>query len=188
MSTRFDRDNSINGTEANDGEGSTLGRDAGIKQPAPSRHHVTANQGRTKRAKKLNKLTMKRYLMSDFLKRGYRRMHNIWHEIGVFEITELKLAGQVLAIGNNGWLSEIEIEEIKWQIENTTTEEGRVTYVEEVEEENKQLEYCEHARHNNIAEIEEKIRRDNLGENQVRIAKLLMEELQAEKIEQPPDL
>ena len=64
----------------------------------------------------------------------------------------------------------------------------RVTYVEEVEEVNKQQEHCENARQNNIAETEDKIRRDNLGENQVRIAKMLVEELQAEKIEHPPNL
>ena len=60
---------------------------------------------------------MKCHLMSEPNKRGFRkRMHNIWKDIGVFKLSEQKLAGQVLVIGNNGWLSEIEIEEITREI------------------------------------------------------------------------
>ena len=42
----------------------------------------------------------------------------IWKEIGVFEVTEQRLADQVRAIKVNGWLSEVEIEEIRRNIED----------------------------------------------------------------------
>ena len=62
----------------------------------------------------MNKLVMKCYLQSDPSKRGYRKgMLAIWNEIGVFETTEQQLAGQALCVKNKGWLSQIEIEEIK---------------------------------------------------------------------------
>ena len=57
--------------------------------------------------KELNKLAMNCYLMSEPSKRGFRkRMHNIWKDIGVSELSKQKLLGQVLVIRNNGWLSE----------------------------------------------------------------------------------
>ena len=40
----------------------------------------------------------------------------IWAEIGVFETSEERLADQARAIKVNGWLSEVEIEEIKRKI------------------------------------------------------------------------
>ena len=43
-------------------------------------------------------------------------MHNIWKDIGIFELSEHTFGGQVLMIGKNGWLSELEIEEIKRKI------------------------------------------------------------------------
>ena len=49
--------------------------------------------------------------------RGYRkRMIGIWEEIGVFEISEQRLADQARAIRRNGWLSEVELEEIKREL------------------------------------------------------------------------
>ena len=45
-------------------------------------------------------------------------MLTIWNDIGLFEVTEQQLAGQALCIKNRGWLSEVEIEEMKREIEN----------------------------------------------------------------------
>ena len=39
-------------------------------------------------------------------------MLNVWNELGVFEISEQRLADQARAIRTNGWLSEIELEKI----------------------------------------------------------------------------
>ena len=44
------------------------------------------------------------------------RMKEPWDEFGVFEVTEKNLSGQARAIRMNGWLTELEIEEIKQKI------------------------------------------------------------------------
>ena len=60
---------------------------------------------------------MKCYTKSDLNTRGYRkRMMDIWDEIGVFKISEQRLADQARAIKTNGWLSDIEINKIKRNI------------------------------------------------------------------------
>ena len=72
------------------------------------------------------------FYKSDPSQRGYRkRMIKIWKEIGVFDTTEQRLADQSRAIRTNGWLSEIEMEEIQREIEREqridevmSTEEG----------------------------------------------------------------
>ena len=45
-------------------------------------------------------------------------MLGIWKELGVFEISEQRLADQARAIRTNGWLSEIELEEIQRNTES----------------------------------------------------------------------
>ena len=46
--------------------------------------------------------------------RKYRiRMKKIWDEIGVFPVTEQRLADQARQIRTNKWLTSIEIEEIR---------------------------------------------------------------------------
>ena len=45
-------------------------------------------------------------------------MLNVWTEIRVFKLTEQRLADQARAIRTNGWLSEIELEEIQRNTEN----------------------------------------------------------------------
>lgn len=65
----------------------------------------------------VNKVVMKCYLMSKSSKRGHRRMYDLWQEIGIFEITEQRLADQVRVIKGNEWLLKVEKEEIKRNIE-----------------------------------------------------------------------
>ena len=49
--------------------------------------------------------------------RGYmKRMMALWNDIGVYKINQQRLADQVRAIKRNGWLSDVEIEEIKRSI------------------------------------------------------------------------
>jgi len=49
--------------------------------------------------------------------RGYRqRMMREWRERGVFYITEQRLCDQARAIRKNGWLSDLEIENIQRSI------------------------------------------------------------------------
>ena len=43
-------------------------------------------------------------------------MIGIWKEIGVFETSEPRLVDQARAIRTNGWLSEVELEEIKREL------------------------------------------------------------------------
>ena len=50
--------------------------------------------------------------------RGYKqRMMQEWKEHGVFEITEQRLREQARAIRKNGWLSDLELENIRRMIE-----------------------------------------------------------------------
>ena len=52
--------------------------------------------------KEVNKLVMRCFFRSEPTKRGYRkRMFGIWKEIGVFEITEKRLADQARMIRVN---------------------------------------------------------------------------------------
>ena len=107
----------VNGTGSS-GEGVACGMGTGGPQPDPGRHSFTANV-KTKWTKELNKIVMKCYLKSDPRKRGFcKGMLTFWNDIGLFEVSEQQLAGQALCIKNRGCLSEIEIEEIRREIEN----------------------------------------------------------------------
>ena len=44
-------------------------------------------------------------------------MLNIWNGTGIFQVIEQKLGWQALAIKNNGWISEMEMEELRRDIE-----------------------------------------------------------------------
>ena len=110
------RENNVNGTGYSNGEGVTFGSGSGGQQPDLGRHQVTA---RLKWCKEVNKVVMRCFYSSEPTKRGYRkRMLNVWKETGVFELTEQRLADQARAIRSNGWLSEIELEEIQRNLEN----------------------------------------------------------------------
>ena len=97
------------------------GRCSTGQQRGPGRQPATA---RMKWSKDVNKVVMRCYLKSDPVNengapiRGYRkRMFRIWQEIGPFESTEQRVCDQARAIRKNGWLSEVEIELLKRQIE-----------------------------------------------------------------------
>ena len=78
---------------------SSPGREVEGQQPIPGRHQDTA-RGRWNT--EVNKLVMRCFFRSEPTKRGYRkRMVGIWKEIGLFEITEQRLADEARMIRVN---------------------------------------------------------------------------------------
>ncbi|XP_065051764.1 uncharacterized protein LOC135681303 [Rhopilema esculentum] len=125
MNQNSDLDNSVKET-GTDGEGLSLGRCPMEEQRGPGRHPTTA---RTGWSKSMNVAVMECYFLSKPVNddgkpvRGYRRrMHNIWRERHSFNLTEQRLCDQARMIRKNGWLTHVELEEIKRRV--TTEEEG----------------------------------------------------------------
>ena len=116
MNQMNSRENNVNGTGSSNGESVTFGSGSGGQQPVFRDPQVTA---RLKWSKEVNKIVMRCFYSSEPTKRGYRkRMLNVWKGIGVFELTEQRLADQARAVRTNGWLFEIELEEIQRNLEN----------------------------------------------------------------------
>ena len=73
--------------------------------------------------KEFNKVVTECYLRSRPEIRGYKkRMVGIWNEISLFQVTEAQLTSQARCIRERGWLSDVEIEEIKRRIAETGQE------------------------------------------------------------------
>ena len=127
------------------GEGSSPGRCFLLEQREPGRDQVTA---RTKWNKEVNKVVMECFYRSKPFDeegkpvRGYRqRMFREWRDRGLFESTEQRVCDQARAIRKNGWLSQLELETVKRQVEdNFQCEFGEdaATEVERVENEDRQ--------------------------------------------------
>ena len=67
--------------------------------------------------------------------RGYRRrMHNIWNERQTLKVTEERLFDQARIIRNNGWLTQVELDDIKQRL--STHEEMKTEASHRVEEGN----------------------------------------------------
>ena len=120
MSNQNSENNSIN-KAGPVGEGSSPGRCFLVRQWGPGRHPTTV---RTKWSKNMDKIVTKCFFRSKPFDddgkpiRGYRqRMMQEWTEHGVFEITEQRLCDQARAIRKNGWLSDLELENIQRMIE-----------------------------------------------------------------------
>ena len=182
------------------GEGVMPGRCSAGEQGGPGRHPATASRTRITWTKELNKLAMKCYLMSEPSKRGFRkRMLNVWRDIGVFEIDEQKLAGQVLAIKNNGWLSNLEIEEIKREIEHVQQEEDCVGEPANILEDQNRIQRdddveIDHGRNEdeqrqmNYNLLIERMQQEGQDEEKMTIVKLLISELETKEPQKPPNL
>ena len=102
-------------------EGSSPGRCSLVRQRGPGRHPATV---RTKWSKTVNMIVMECFFRSrpfdDEGKpiRGYRqRMMQEWKKHGVFEISEQRLCDQARVIRKNGWLSDLELENIRRMID-----------------------------------------------------------------------
>ena len=107
-------DNGVNETGTLQGESVAPGRH-GVPAPAPAgRHQATGRTNqRMKWEKEINKIVTECWVTSEPSKRKYRqRMKKIWDEIGVFPVTEQRLADQARQIQVNKWLTDTEIEEI----------------------------------------------------------------------------
>ena len=104
------------------GEGSSPSMCFLVQQPEPGRHQVTA---RIKWNKEVNKVVMECFYRSKPFDeegkpvRGYRqRMFREWRDRRLFESTEQRVCDQARAIRKNGWLSQLELETIKRQVED----------------------------------------------------------------------
>ena len=98
-------------------EGPRSGRCSVAQQRRPGRYPTTAKK---KWTKELNTAVMECYFLSDPVNedgkpiRGYRqRMHRVWKDRGLLDVSEQNLCDQARAIRKNQWLSEVEIEMIK---------------------------------------------------------------------------
>ena len=116
-------ENGMNRTRTNNDTSSMPDMVSGEEQRAPG-----CNFSKLRWTKEINKIVMVCYIMvCDPSKRGYRkRMSAIWREIGVFQVTEQRLADQARAIRINAWLTDVEIEELKRKIERENTREENV--------------------------------------------------------------
>ena len=71
-------------------------------------------KGRMKWKKAVNKIVIECWIRRKPIKRNCReRMKKTWDEIGVFPVTEQRLAAQARQIRRNKWLTEMEVEEIR---------------------------------------------------------------------------
>ena len=100
------------------GEGLSPGRCPIDEQGGPGHNHATATVRRRKGGKidwsDLNGTVMECYILSEPERRGYLdRMREIWLQKGLFEVTKQRLGDQVRQIKKKGWLTDVEIEEIK---------------------------------------------------------------------------
>ena len=104
----------------------------GGPDPASTGHHQAMDQTKKsmKWEKAVNKSVIDCWIKSEPTKLKYRqRMKKIWDEIGVFPVTEQRLADQARHIWTNKWLTDIEIEEIEknWNKKITQWKFSRMT-------------------------------------------------------------
>ena len=130
----------------------------------------------------------------------------LWNDIGVYKISQQRLADQARAIKHNGWLSDVEIEEIK---RNIAAEEMRGDSPEnedDVEEsegdEENVIQDGEERPEDVVGEengpemfgagqyktILEKMRAEGCSEDRVAILKMLFDELRKSDPQKPPNL
>ena len=120
MSNQNSKNNSVN-RAGPVGEGNSPSRCSVLRQQGAGRHPTTV---RTKWSKNVKKIVMECFFRSkpfdndDKSIRGYRqRMIQEWKEHGVSEITKQRLCDETRAIRKNGWLSDLELENIRRMIE-----------------------------------------------------------------------
>ena len=149
-------------------ESSSPGTCSSAQQRGPGRQPATA---RMKWDKAVKKVVMECfYNIRSFDEvgtpiRGYRqRMFREWRERGVFESTEQRVYDQARVIRKNGWLSEVELDAIKVQVEsepesqiyreqnNIVEIEPVENVIENVEEEFVDVEHSLHDTEDNICE------------------------------------
>jgi len=138
MYENTERNNDVNGTGTLR-EGVSSGRCPVDEQRRPDRHHATARMSWTR---EVNIAVMECYFLSKPMDeegkplRGYRkRMHAIWKERQQMVVTEQRLCDQARMIKKNGWLTNLELEDIKRRVLNDNfCEEGEETVGEDIGE------------------------------------------------------
>lgn len=191
MSNRF---NGENGTGAYfEGEGVMHGRCSAGEQGGPGRNPATA---RITWTKEINKIVMECYFRSEPNKRGYRkRMLQCWNALGVFKVNEQRLADQARAIKTNGWLTDIEIEEIKRKA--STDENPDFSGTEETlpgqcqregtGEENTCVDWQDSWVPETLS-VEEQVNSKGLDEDEANILRILLVKMKEENHEPPQNL
>ena len=95
------------------------GRCPTAQQRGPGRQPATARRIRKKWSYQENRIVMECFFRSNPKVIGYRkRMHNLWKDMGMFQITEQRLLDQKAQIMKKKWLTDLELEEIKRLIED----------------------------------------------------------------------
>ena len=119
MSNQGIRNNGVKGTGTTSCEGVTPGIHGLPDLSSAGRHQATdQTKERIKWGKAVSKIATEFCIRSKPTKRRYRQiMKKIWDEIGIFPVTEERLADQARQIWTNKWLSDIEIEEIRRKLE-----------------------------------------------------------------------
>ena len=194
MSNDSNEDNGVNDT--NDTNiGVSLGKDSRAQQAGPGRQQATA---RTKWDKMMNKLVMRCYIKSNPNVRGYRkRMLVYWKEEGGESVSEQRLADQARAIRTNGWLSELEIEEIKRSLEARESD-NNTPGIEEndnFENESGNVEDMLGERNSghervyyNSDTIYDTMRQDGCCEENISIVQMILSEMENQEQQKPPNL
>ena len=131
MSLNNSLSNGVNETRTDNCEGLSPGRRPTGKQRGPGRHQNTARKRWTK---KENKTVISCYLKAaNESKRVYRkRMYDLWNEVEMFQIEQQHLACQVRSIFKNKRLTEIEIKQLRKEIEKAEIVPDRVNTVSEM--------------------------------------------------------
>ena len=113
ITNRHSITNDVNGNNSQSEVPSSGGCPVG-EQRRPDRQTTTA---RHNWSSELNKIAMRCFYSSDWKRKGYgNRMLAKWNEIGLFECSAGNLIDRCRVIKSNGYLSEIELEEIKREV------------------------------------------------------------------------
>ena len=90
------------------------------EQGGPSRHRTTADRRKTRKwSQKENSVVMQCYYRREYGENKYRkRMHAIWNEMEMLNVTQQRLVDQKNNILKRKWLSDLKMEEIQRNIED----------------------------------------------------------------------
>ena len=133
MANKTFEDNDVNGSLFCVQEGSSSGSCSVSMQADTGRHQATAQRNTTRRkwGRAENRIVMECYFKSQPNVEGYRkRMLDVWNCVGPFQTTEQRLADQVRQIKLKGWFSDIELDEIKRNLQRNDTSDTSQTEVE----------------------------------------------------------
>ena len=136
-------DSEMNGKGSHGAESASSGRCHTGEQRGPGRHPAASRTGWTK---EMNIAVMEYYFLSNPVDEnlkpisGYRRrMQSIWNERQSLHVAEQRLCDQVRMMHKNGWLTELQLADIKKRLMNISIEKNEnpeIVFGEEPLEEN----------------------------------------------------